>query len=112
MFTGTENWHPHWLKRFTYTDGVKFLAETTDCFWLLDLIASHQDQKMINEEFQVWELVRSADDLHKATATCTDGNETLLKNQILEYTDFPLDTIKLYLCGVGKDKVLMLPSEY
>lgn len=113
MFIGTEQWHPHWLRRFTYTDGVKFLAENTDCFWLLDIIASYQPEKKFrDEEFQVWRLVRFADDPHKATVFADDGNDNTLGTQILEYTDFPLSEIKLYLAGVGTQKVLMLPSEY
>jgi hypothetical protein len=119
MFIGTERWYLHGLKRFTYTDGVKFLAENTQSHWLLDLIASYQHEKKFrNEAYQVWELHLHEQNKQQATVTCTDGNDNQLVTQILEYTDFPLDEIKLYLVGEqwmiehGQYPVLMLPSEY
>src|ERR1039458_7739091 len=41
-FTGTEEYHRHWMRRITFTDGVKFLAEQAGAYWLIDLIASWQ----------------------------------------------------------------------
>ena len=39
QFTGLTALHRHWLPRFHYTEGVRFLAERTRCYWLIDLIA-------------------------------------------------------------------------
>ena len=40
-FTGTENWYRYaMMPRFTYTDGVKYLAEQAKAYWLLDAIFS------------------------------------------------------------------------
>ncbi|MGA9381161.1 MAG: DUF6876 family protein [Phormidium sp.] len=36
-FTGTDNYYKHWLG-FQYTDGIKFLADNAECYWLLDAI--------------------------------------------------------------------------
>jgi hypothetical protein len=43
-----------------------------------------------------------------ATLRCDDGNDNLLFEKSIEYTDFPEPGIKLYYT----DNVIMLPSEY
>ena len=60
QFTGTEEYHTHWIGRFVYTDGVQYLAEQCGAYWLLDAIASHQPQAMKDtmlRDFQSWRLV-------------------------------------------------------
>ncbi|MCB8789014.1 DUF6876 family protein [Planktothrix agardhii] len=34
QFNGTENYYKHSLG-FSYTDGINFLAENAECYWLL-----------------------------------------------------------------------------
>ena len=53
QFTGTENYFKHWSKRIVFTDGVRFLAESVDAFWLIDLITSYQP---LDVERQYWTL--------------------------------------------------------
>jgi hypothetical protein len=81
------------------------MAELCGAYWLIDLIASHQiNCKVAAEEFQVWTL-RPA---NQGLARATDGNNELITCQQIEYTDFPLHEIKLYL----DQGTLMLPGEY
>ena len=107
QFCGTENWYKHPFGCFTYTDGVKYLATEAKAYWLIDAIASHQKKarKSSAGDFQIWELV-TAD--HKATLTCRDDDSHEVIQQEIEYTDFPLPYMKLWLT----DSVLLLPSEY
>ena len=122
-FVGSENYYLHWLKSFTYTDGVKFLADTAACYWLLDAIASYQPQcrkDPMLAEFQVWFLLQAGHAAipwievagNSAVLTCwrdtpTSPSPPSIRQDIL-FTDFLLPEIKLYVsCGV-----LMLPSEY
>jgi hypothetical protein len=106
-----------------YTEGVKHLilestgvigADGRRCggaFWLLDAIASHQPQaKKACDGFQLWTL-----NLHEqgmstgATLTCrADSDQEPVITQEIEYTDFPLPTVKLYVI----DGVVLLPDEY
>lgn len=38
QFIGTEHWYKHPLMpAMTYTDGVKYFAEQTESYWLLDV---------------------------------------------------------------------------
>jgi hypothetical protein len=92
------------------TEGVKFLAEKAESFWLIDIIYSYQSlQKVRKEPFQVYELtVDTSTPIKKAKMVCTDGNENILQTQEIPLTTFPLDSIKLYFT----DGVLLLPSEY
>jgi hypothetical protein len=47
-----------------------------------------------------------------ALLTLDDGNDNVLAEQFIEYTDFELDMIKLYACYNGDVWVIMLPKEY
>jgi hypothetical protein len=97
------------LRRITFTDGVHFLAEKAGAYWLIDLIAPHKNRRLSNEEFQIWTFTVNRDKPPMAVATCqADTDEPVLRRQRIEYTDFPLPAIKLWLV----DGVLMLPSEY
>jgi hypothetical protein len=111
QFTGTTQWYQHWLKRFTYTDGVKFLADNAEAYWLLDAIASHQTKQLLSDpmlkEFQIWKLTVNPDD-KTAKLVCERDSDDVVLTQDIPYTDFPLAEIKLYLA----EGVLMLPSEY
>ena len=101
---GTEHYWKNNLLCFQYTDGVKFLHEACEAYWLLIAISSYHRK----EPFQVWELKVSKD--KSATLTMKeDSGEPLLVEQKIPFTDFPLEEgITLYLI----DGVLLLPSEY
>lgn len=107
MHTGSECVFRHWTGRLVYTEGVEDLAQQAGAYWLIDLVASWTiDGAMRDEEFVVWNLTVNA--VRTAVAVADDGNGRELARQDIEYTDFPLDEIKLYLI----DGTLLLPSEY
>jgi len=99
----TENYWKNSTLHFQYTDGVKYLHESCDAYWLLTAISSHKR----TEPFQVWELMKNDDN----TAVLTmkeDSDQPELVRQEIHFTDFPLERITLYLI----DGILILPSEY
>jgi hypothetical protein len=109
QFIGTTDWYRHPLFRgFTYTEGVRYVAQRAGAYWLVEAIFSHQlDKKAKAEAFQVWTLTRTPEG--GASLVMTDGDtETEIIRQDIEYTDFPLVTFSVYLT----DQVLMLKSEY
>ncbi|MGL5060625.1 MAG: DUF6876 family protein [Microcoleus sp.] len=114
QFCGSETLQPYWLLniKFSLTEGVAFLVKEAECFWLIDAIASYQPKikKSGNrrlEEFQIWELTRQQE--CKFLLVCKEDSETEPTfSQTIDFSDFPLDEIKLFL----RDGVLMLPSEY
>lgn len=105
-FTGTEHYYKHPFG-ITFTDGCKFLADSAESYWLLDLVASYQyEPKVKDEEFQVFKL--KVNDDKSALVEISDGNHNILMTQEIEYTDFPLSEIELWCI----DKICILPSEY
>lgn len=114
QFTGSETFTRHGLARsLLMTEGVVFLAEHAQAHWLTDAIASYvHDARAEREEFQAWRLLVDAA-TRCATLTMTDGNSpTPIITETLDYTDFPLDEITLWLVASGNHRVLMLPQEY
>lgn len=115
-FTGSQNWYRQrypWLRnrQLLLTDGTKYLADTAECYWLIDLIASYfTKRQVLAEPFQVWVLaVREGG---KATIVADDGNGKHLASQEIPYTTFPLDEITLYVTNDEYNGiVVMLPSE-
>ncbi|MBD6620954.1 hypothetical protein FNW02_35815 [Komarekiella sp. 'clone 1'] len=108
QFTGSEVVYRHSLGMLRYTEGVKYLAQATRCYWLLDAIGSYQHRLGSNarlREFQVWRLVVKDE---SGTLICEEDTDKEVLRQQIEYTNFPLSEITLYLT----QKVLMLPSEY
>jgi len=107
QFSGTEVWYRHPLfSKFTYTEGVKYVADTGGAYWLIDLIFSTQYEPRVKaEHFQHWTLkVQDS----SGTVTATDGNGHEIYKQEIEFTDFPLPEIQFYFT----DNVLLLPGEY
>ena len=103
QFIGTENYYRHWTRCGVFTDGVQYLAEQAGAYWLIDAVFSYRRR----ESFQVWTL-RKNDDNSAVLTMQEDSGEPAKVRQEIPYTDFPLDSIKLYLI----DSVLLLPSEY
>lgn len=99
---GTMKYYRHCTGFLKYTDGVHVLAESADCYWLIDAIASYRRTEL----FQVWKLEVT---FGEAVLTMKEDSDcSLLVEQKIVYTDFPLDEITLWLI----DGVLILPSEY
>ncbi|MCX6152774.1 MAG: hypothetical protein NT007_01305 [Candidatus Kapabacteria bacterium] len=107
QFCGTENYYKY--MNIMFTDGIKHLADTCECYWLLSVVASWQaDSRVKQEEFQVFKLQVHED--KTAIITIEDGNGSVVAVQTLDYTDFCLDEIVLWYSSV--DRILYLPSEH
>ncbi|MEG5170814.1 DUF6876 family protein [Microcoleus sp. B3-D7] len=119
--TGTTQYFKHSLTKLQYTEGIQYLAENAESYWLIDAIASYQHQlgkKENLKQFQVWLLIVGDDHKiiksavnHDAVLTCWEdtpktGDKPVIRQDI-PFTDFPLPEMKLYV----KDSILMLPSE-
>ncbi|NMF63281.1 hypothetical protein DP113_34655 (plasmid) [Brasilonema octagenarum UFV-E1] len=108
QFIGSDIIYKHWLG-IGFTEGVKYLADTAEAYWLIDAIASHQTQTFLSntklQYFQIWHLLVKG---KSGTLICEWDTDKEILRQELEYTDFSLSSIKLYLV----QRVLMLPNEY
>ncbi|MCP9237916.1 hypothetical protein NMA52_18330 [Lewinella sp. JB7] len=85
---------------------MKYIAEQTESYWLINHIFSWQYAKELqNQAFQVWKW--KAED-NKGTFIIEDGNRNVLAKDELEYTSFPDGEVTLWFT----DNVLLLPCEY
>jgi hypothetical protein len=117
QFIGSEHYYLHSIlyRHMLHTDGVHYLIEEAGAYWLLDLIASHQNNPRIpDHDWQVWnlEVDRTPAAPYMARVYCGDGNGTWARMQRIEHTDFPLAEITIWLLASDKYQIAMLPSEY
>ncbi len=107
-FTGTAQ---YWrvARQFVITDGVKYLAETAACFWLIDAAISHLLEIGTADWFV---LVRTEVSGSSAVMIYEDGNGAEYARQAIPYTDLQLRSVNLYAVWDSERWVIMLPSEY
>jgi hypothetical protein len=96
--------------RIEYTDGIYFL-QRNGCLWLIDAIVSYQtDQFKSVDDLQFWKL-RVDLDTQAATLICDDGNGGIRVTEEIEFTDFPLHKLDIYV-EITDCVFLCLMSEY
>jgi len=126
QFTGTTGYfrpQPLLFPCFLLTDGTRYLAEKAEAFWLFDAIASLQAHPKVKgheklNELQFWRLEVAEDE--SAVLSVEWDKEQVVYSQAIEYTDFPLKSLLLYVApSIVKlkrenraVKVCYLPSEH
>ena len=114
-FTGSETFlrYSPLFPNVVITEGVKWLADAAQCYWLLDVIASHLPAvQRTGETFAVVMVERTAGS--GATFAILDDvpANTIYANQDIEFTDFPLAVLKLYVGFDSENWTVMMPDEY
>ena len=116
QFCGTEGYH-RWsmlFRKHVLTDGVKWLCDNANCYWLADAIASYHGKCMKDPMLQSMQFWTLKVDLAKQSAVlvCERDTGNVAFKQKIPYTDFPLAEIKLYV-EPGEDVyVILLPEEH
>lgn len=103
-YTCTESYY-RYLLGVLLTDGTKALCEKFECFWFIDIVCSYQ-RELNGEDFQVWTLRKNGDGSGKVV--CTDGNERVLKSQVIPFIMFEAERATVWVEG----NVVLLPSEH
>jgi len=110
-FTGTENYYKSDFGKLNYTDGIQYLREKINCYWLFNIVESVQYIQEIqeNKEFIVWLIEVKKDKSFVVSA----WNDTPYKSELLykqegKYTDFILKDFEFYQEG----NVILLKSEH
>jgi hypothetical protein len=110
QFTGTKRYWKHLYPSHSpllLSDGCRYVRDELECHWLFDNILIYQnDKRLKGVNFQTWEMRQTRKDL-SWILTCKDSNLNFLIKQVIEFSDFPLDYIKLYVIS----GVALLPSE-
>jgi hypothetical protein len=112
QFHGTAQYYKHLFpgkSPLLITEGCKYVRDACNSYWLFDAILSYQCDKVLKGvNFQIWELKRLKIDLSWQLSCKEDTNIKPLIRQSIEFSDFPIDYIKIWVI----DKVAILPSEY
>ncbi len=112
-FHGTEMFYRISLLQTRFTDGLKFLSEAAECFWLITATSVIAKSLMQRIEFITIDFKRLSEEKqdltgYEAEIIYTDGNDNILQKQGYRATDFPLDELRLFFVN----DTLKLPSEY
>src|SRR5659263_317285 len=112
QFHGTTQYQKHLFpgkSPLLLTDGCKYIRDDLQSNWLFDAILIYQCEKVLKGvNFQIWELKHLMKDLTWLLTCREDVGRKPLISQSIEFSDFPLDYIKIWVI----DKVAILPSEY
>ncbi len=112
QFIGTSAYHKHLFpgkSPIALTDGCRYVRDELQANWLFDTILIYQDDpKLKKVNFQIWELQQLKKDLTWLLTCKEDTNKKPLIRQAIEFSDFPIDYIRIWVIG----SVALLPSEY
>lgn len=111
-FIGSTQFYWHWTRSLIYTDGIHYLVEN-GAAWLVDAIASYQFEIRLHHrelrDFQLWTL-KVADNVGVLECRADSDRKPVIEQRI-EFTDFPMPEITLYV-ERGEYLTLLLPSEH
>ena len=113
QFIGSETFYKIPLIGTRFTDGIKYLADTAECFWLVT-DASVIAKSLMNKSYFVTVDFKRLSEKEREESQCealinySDGNGHIFETHKYHVTDFPLDELRLFFI----DGTLMLPSEY
>lgn len=99
--------------RTLYTEGVQYLAQAANAYWLLTdasvMGKSLMDKsRFITVDFKRYTQAKREEIGFDAVIAYSDGNGNVFTEQKYHITDFPLDELRLFFV----DNTLLLPSEY
>jgi hypothetical protein len=109
---GFETPYQHAFAGMSYSEGVKHIAAEAGAYWLIDAILISSKCRMLQQRCEGLEFWTLTVEDGAAILVCTDGGmngekEKVVYSQQIPYTDFPLETIRLYNDG----GILCLPGE-
>jgi hypothetical protein len=113
QFIGSETFYKIPLIGTRFTDGIKYLADTAECFWLVT-DASVIAKSLMNKSYFVTVDFKRLSEKEREEKQCealihySDGNDKIFETHRYNVTDFPLDELRLFFV----ENTLMLPSEY
>ena len=112
-FHGSEMLYQIPLIRTRFTNGLKYLANVAECFWLITDVSVIAKSLLNRSHFITIDFKRLSEDEqdftgYEAEIIYSDGNGNIFEIHRYNFTDFPLDELRLYFV----DNTLMLTSEY
>lgn len=116
QFRGSSCTFQHWgNNRLIYTEGIQYLANKLNCYWLIEEIAYVILPRLLQYHRDYFYCIKIGVNKDSSAIIQTDdGNGNIHFNHNIIWTDFPIfrKEVKFYLCDGGDHYCLMLPSEY
>lgn len=112
-FHGSEMFYQIPLIRTRFTNGLKYLANVAECFRLITDVSVIAKSLLNRSHFITIDFKRLSEEEqdytgYEAEIIYSDGNGNIFEIHRYNFTDFPLDELRLYFV----DNTLMLTSEY
>ena len=112
-FHGSEMLYHIPLTDSRYTEGIKYLANVAECYWLITDASIMAKSLMKQSRFITIDFKRLSQEkqdytAYEAEVIYGDGNDNILQSHRYRVTDFPLKELRLFYVN----NTLMLPSEY
>lgn len=110
-FHGTECYYKT-MSGALITDGAKWLCDSFECYWLVDLLTGLIKNKGLTEYFMVAKItVTKGENVNQAHISITDGNYKELTSLFVDATDMPEGEYTLWIAN-GKDLIMYLNTEH
>jgi len=112
-FNGSEMFYQIPLIQTRFTNGLKYLANVANCYWLITDVSVIAKSLLNRSYFITIDFKRLSEEEqdysgYEAEITYSDGNGNVFETHRYNFTDFPLDELRIFFV----DNTLMLPSEY
>ena len=112
-FHGSEMLYQIPLTGTRYTEGIKYLANAAECYWLItdaSIMAKclMKISSFITIDFKRLSQEKQDNSGYEAEIIYGDGNDNILEAHRYRVTDFPLDELRLFFVN----NTLLLPGEY
>lgn len=112
-FTGSPHIFKVSLLNTGYTEGIQYLAQQANCYWLITDVSTIGKRLMKKSYFVGINYIYLSEEEQRQTGytakvTYGHGNGKTFFTQGYEWTDFPLKSLKLFYI----DDILLLPGEY
>ncbi len=116
QFTCPARYYRYWKTEIVFTEGVKYLADKTNAYWLIENIVSTVEHHLFDlTKHKCFRFDLKALDSGSGSLKVTGEDNILIKEVTIEEINFPLKYITLFVTPGDSPKtraVLMLSSEY
>ncbi len=112
-FSGTEMFHSIPLLNTRFTDGIKYLANAANCFWLVTDLSVIAKSLTNRSRFITIDFKKLSEEMqdaigYEAIIEYGNGNGRILETHKYHSTEFPLKKLRLFFT----EDTLYLPNEH
>ena len=107
---GSQTFFKGFVKESVYTEGIKELLETAQCYWLYDIIQTEMFALLKNKNPDTYYFTIISKD-SEAKLILKDYKSEIIYEKGIPFTDFPEGSLDLVIGFDGQYLTTCLPSE-